>query len=109
LQDAEALARQEQERVQRSGELAAEYVARLTLAETVAALQQVGNELTAAVKRRLVHKDLERVRRAYADRLAKLRRPRIESAAGDGNNEPGEEGVPADRSPAIKETEPSGA
>jgi len=50
-------------------------VARLTLAETVVALQQVGKELTPAVKKRFAAKDLERIRRAYAGRLANLKAP----------------------------------
>jgi len=83
VQDAETLARQEWERQQRSAELAGEYVARLTLAETVAALQQVGKELTPAVKQRFVPKELERVRRAYGSRLAKLKAP-----AADGRDRP---------------------
>jgi hypothetical protein len=75
LQDAQALARQEVERTQRSGDLAAEYTTRFASAETVGWLEQVGRELTAAVKQRLVPKDLEQVRRAYAQRLALLKRP----------------------------------
>jgi len=46
-QDAEALARQEAEQLQRSAELAAAHTTRIGAAETVAALQQVGGELTA--------------------------------------------------------------
>src|SRR5262249_18309947 len=88
LQDAEALARHEQERVQRSAELADAYVARLTLADTVAALQQFGKELTPAVKGRFVPRDLERVRRAYADRLAKLKPRPAGQAANGGDHEP---------------------
>jgi hypothetical protein len=72
-QDAEALARHETERMQRSAALAAEFAARLTLAETFPELQRIGGELTPAVKKRFVAKDLERVRRAYAERLAKLK------------------------------------
>jgi hypothetical protein len=73
IQDAEVLAREERQREQRSVELAARYVARMKEADTVAHLQRVGGELTAAVKQQLVPKDLARVRRAYADRLADLK------------------------------------
>jgi hypothetical protein len=73
--DAEALARQEAERAQRSGELAAAYTTQFAEADTVAGLKLVGRELTAALKQRFVPKDLERVRRAYAHRLAQLKRP----------------------------------
>ena len=72
-QDAEALARQEAERRQRSAEMAEQYTARFTLADAVAALEQVGKELTPAVKQQLSAKDLARVRKAYAARLATLR------------------------------------
>ena len=57
-QDAEALARQEAERRQRSAEMAEQYTARFTLADAVAALEQVGKELTPAVKQQLSAKDL---------------------------------------------------
>jgi hypothetical protein len=73
IQDAEALARQEAEQVQRSTELAAEFTGRFALAQTIAELQRVGGELTPAVKTALVGKDLARVRSAYGQRLAKLK------------------------------------
>jgi hypothetical protein len=73
LQDAEALAKQEREREQRSAVLAGQYLTRLNEAETVADLQQIAGELTPAAKARLMDKDLGRVRKVNADRLAKLR------------------------------------
>jgi hypothetical protein len=73
LQDTEALARQESEQLQRSAELATEYTTRLALTETLADLQRIGSELTPPVKRGLAPKDLERVRRAYAERQALLK------------------------------------
>src|SRR5262245_1803474 len=88
MQDAEALARQQWERQQRSAELAGAYVARLTLAETVAALQQIGTELTLAVKQRFVPKDLDRVRRAYGSRLAKLKVPVADNEGRDRPEQP---------------------
>jgi hypothetical protein len=88
VQDAEALARQEAERIQRSGELAGAYTARFADTDTLAGLELVGRELTAPVKQRFVPKDLERVRRAYAQRLAQLKRPP------DGQTE---ENLPIDR------------
>jgi hypothetical protein len=72
-QDAEALARQEIERVERSAESAAQYTARFGQADTVIALERVGKELTPAVKAQLEGKDLARVRRAYATRLGQLK------------------------------------
>jgi hypothetical protein len=72
-QDAEALARQELERQQRSAELAAHFAARFGQAEGVAALERVGKELTAAVKGQLASNDLARVRKAYAVRLRQLK------------------------------------
>src|SRR5262249_54473593 len=72
-QDAEALARQEAEQFQRSADLAAAYTTRIGSAETVAALQQVGGELTAAVKKELAAPDLARVRAAYSQRLTHLK------------------------------------
>jgi hypothetical protein len=75
VQDAEALARQETERHLCSRALAEEYTTRFAAADTTARLEQLGRELTAAVKQRFVAKDLERVRRAYSQRLAQLKRP----------------------------------
>jgi hypothetical protein len=80
VQDAEALARQEWERTRRSAELTGEYTERFALAETVAELQRIGGELQPAVKAQLAAKDLERVRRAYALRLAALHTPTAEPA-----------------------------
>jgi hypothetical protein len=72
-QDAEALARQEIARQERSAELAAEYTARFGQADSIGALERKGKELTLEVKSRLVGKDLARVRRAYATRLGQLK------------------------------------
>jgi hypothetical protein len=73
LQDAEALAKQEREREQRSAELAGQFLMRMGQAGTTADLQRIGGELTSAVKQRFAGKDLTRVRQAYADRLADLK------------------------------------
>jgi hypothetical protein len=73
IQDADALARQEAEHAQHSTELAAQYTEHFRLADTVAQLEQMGRELTPAIKQRLVARDLERVRRAYAARLLQLK------------------------------------
>jgi hypothetical protein len=73
LQDAEALAREERERGQRSAELAGQYTSRMTNATTIAELQQIGGELKPAVKKQFVAKDLARVRNVYVGRLANLR------------------------------------
>jgi hypothetical protein len=81
VQDAEALARQEWERTRRSAETATEYTGRFALAESVAELHRIGGELQPAVKARLTAKDLERVRRAYATRLAVLQAPAAAPAA----------------------------
>jgi hypothetical protein len=72
IQDAEALARHDRERGQRSAELAGQYTTRLTQAGTITELQRIGGELTG-VKQQLLAKDLARVRRVYGDRLANLR------------------------------------
>jgi hypothetical protein len=75
VQDAEALARQDAERERRSAELSADYKDRFGHVQTVTELQRIGGELKPAVKARLTAKDLERVRRAYAIRLASLQSP----------------------------------
>jgi len=72
-QDADALHRQEQQRTERSVELAAEYTARFGQVDAVATLERLGKELTPAIKARLTVKDLARVRRAYATRLGQLK------------------------------------
>jgi hypothetical protein len=72
-QDADGLHRQEIEAQGRSAELAAEYTARFGQADTVAFLERLGKELTPEVKSRLLAKDLNRVRRAYATRLGQLK------------------------------------
>ena len=80
VQDAEALARRDWERTRRSAEAATEYTGRFALAESVAELHRIGGELQPAVKARLTAKDLERVRRAYATRLAALQAPTAAAA-----------------------------
>jgi hypothetical protein len=75
VQDAEALARRDWERTRRSADSATEYSDRFALVESVAELHRIGGELQPAVKARLTAKDLERVRRAYATRLAALQAP----------------------------------
>jgi hypothetical protein len=64
----------------RSAELTGEYTERFALAETVVELQRIGGELRPALKAQLAAKDLERVRRAYALRLAALHTPAAEPA-----------------------------
>ncbi|HTH48299.1 MAG TPA: hypothetical protein VMB21_12370 [Candidatus Limnocylindria bacterium] len=63
--------------------MAAAYAARFAGAEGVGELQRIGQELTAAVKQRLVPRDLERVRRCYAQRLARLKPPPVERDPAD--------------------------
>jgi hypothetical protein len=58
LQDAEALARQETERVGRSAELAAQYTACFGLAAGIADLERMAKELTPKLKGELEAKDL---------------------------------------------------
>jgi hypothetical protein len=82
--DAEALARQELEREQRSAEMAAQFTARFGQADGVAALERVGKELTAAVKTQLAGADLARVRTAYAVRLGQLKAEDRVAVAADG-------------------------
>jgi hypothetical protein len=79
--DAEALARQEREREQRSAAVAGGYVDRLRAAGSVAELDEIGRALTPAVKRGLVAKDLEGVRRAYTQRRGQLQRAAAEPGA----------------------------
>ncbi len=72
-QDAEALARQETERQDRSVELAAQYTARFGQADSVGELERIARELTTKVKAELEGKDLARVRKVYATRLGQLK------------------------------------
>jgi hypothetical protein len=88
IQDAEALARQEREQAQRSAELASRFATRLTHAASVGDLQQIGGELTAAVKAQLAAFDLACVRKIYGERLAALKTPATNGAA----HEPGRNG-----------------
>ena len=83
-QDAEALARQEIARQERSAELAAEYTTRFGQADSIGALERSGKELTPEVKSHLVGKDLARVRRAYATRLGQLKAEDAEVHAANG-------------------------
>jgi hypothetical protein len=73
LRDGEALERQEEERLQRSAEVATDYAARIAEAGTSDELRQVGRQLTPDVKARLTARDLERVRNLYGKRLDGLR------------------------------------
>jgi hypothetical protein len=73
LLDAEARARQEGDRVQRSVELAEQYASRFVQADGVGALERIAKELTPQAKGQLTGKDLARVRKAYAVRLGQLK------------------------------------
>jgi hypothetical protein len=95
IQDAEALARQEKERGQRSAELAGQYMARLTQASTIAELQRIGAELTPAIKQKFVAKDLARVRGVYVDRLVNLRPAEEKKLQADGASAPPRAADPA--------------
>ncbi len=94
-QDAEPLARQENDRVERSAELAAQYTARFAQADGVGELERVGKELTAKVKAQLEGKDLARVRKAYATRLGQLKAEEVTEHAANGRTETN--GEPATR------------
>lgn len=78
--DEDALDRQEQERLQRSGEIATDYAERFREAGTLADLQRAGRELTN-VKAGLTDADLAQVRRVYSTRQTQLQR---EAAASNG-------------------------
>src|SRR5262249_52800196 len=58
MHDAEALAREEAERARQSAELAEEYMGRFGQADGAEALQDIGRELTPAVKSLLTPGDL---------------------------------------------------
>ena len=90
VQDAEALARQEKEQMQRSAALAEGFTTRLKQAGTVADLQRIGGELTTAVKAQLTAPDLTRVRKVYSDRLGSLKQPVAATLAAA--SEPGRNG-----------------
>jgi AAA domain-containing protein len=90
VQDAEALARQEREQAQQSAALAGKFTTRMSTAETVADLQQIGGELTTAVKARLTTPDLAKVRKVYGDRLGSLKQPAAPTLVAVG--EPGRNG-----------------
>jgi hypothetical protein len=81
MKDAEALDRQEEERLQRSADLATDYAARIAEAGTPEEMRHVAGQLTAEMKARLTANDLERVRRLYGTRLAKLKAVPAEVAA----------------------------
>jgi AAA domain-containing protein len=83
-QDAEALARQETERVERSAELAAQFTAGFGLATGVADLERMAKELTPKVKGELQAKDLAFVRKAYATRLGQLKAENAATHGGSG-------------------------
>ena len=75
VRDAEALARQGKEQVQRSAAISEGFTTRLKQDGTVADLQRLGGEFTTAVKARLTAPDLARVRKVYCDRLGSLKPP----------------------------------
>jgi hypothetical protein len=82
LRDGESLERREEQRRERSAELAADYAGRTAEADTTEQLRNVGRQLTAEVKARLTANDLERVRRLYGTRLAGLKAVPAVSANG---------------------------
>jgi hypothetical protein len=82
--DAEALARLDIARAERSAELAAQYNSRFGQADALATLERIGKELTPAVKAQIEGKDLARVRRAYATRLGQLKAEALPAAGING-------------------------
>jgi hypothetical protein len=75
MRDSEALERQEEDRRQRSADLASDYAARIAEASTPEELRHVALQLTVDVKAQLVPADLERIRQLYGKRQARLKAP----------------------------------
>jgi AAA domain len=73
MKDVDALERQEEDRRQRSAEMAADYAARIAEANTADELRHVGQKLTLEVKSQLTPADLERVRQIYGKRQTALK------------------------------------
>lgn len=67
-QEAEALAKQEAEQIQRSAALAAKYHARVGEADTLATLQAIAGELSGPAKKDLLPAHLAAAREAYRSR-----------------------------------------
>lgn len=70
--DAERISDEEKERVTNSAKLLAEFKAKITLAETAAALKEIGKSITPQVKAKMVTSDVTDLRDAYQAREAEL-------------------------------------
>lgn len=71
-QDAENIADDEKKRIEESAKLLAEFKAKITLAETAAALKVIGNSITPQVKAKMITTDVTELRAAYQAREAEL-------------------------------------
>jgi hypothetical protein len=81
LRDSEALERREEQRREQSAEMATDYAARIAEAGSMEELRHVAGQLTPEVKAKLTVEDLERVRRQYGTRLAKLKTATVAAVA----------------------------
>jgi AAA domain len=72
MKDAEAIAAEEVERVQRSAELLREWTAQVNLAKSLEALKQVGKLITPELKAQMLPADVANLREAYQAREKEL-------------------------------------
>lgn len=70
--DAERIADEEKERIANSAKILAEFKAKITLAETAAALKEIGKSITPQVKAKMVTTDVTELREAYQVREKEL-------------------------------------
>jgi hypothetical protein len=70
--DAERISDDEKERVAHSAKMLAEFKAKITLAETAAALKDIGKSITPQVKAKMVTTDVTELREAYQVREKEL-------------------------------------
>lgn len=70
--DAERIADEEKERITSSAKILAEFKAKITLAETAAALKEIGKSITPQVKAKMITTDVTELRAAYQAREQEL-------------------------------------
>lgn len=67
-QDAEALAKQEQERAEKSAELLRQFSAKIDLANNAAELKEIGKTITPQIKAQMIPADVASLREKYQER-----------------------------------------
>jgi hypothetical protein len=83
IEDAEALETAEHQAAIASATISLNLMARITLCDTAAALKGLGDEITPAMKKKMVAGDLAAVREKYQNRMSSFAGPHRQAVTGE--------------------------